>query len=232
VQAPFRMPERALEEMVFGRDHGAVALHVAGVRHGFGVASPCYYPLYEQAQELDMTVAVHVGGDIRVYQRAPEMFLLNNIAPVAGALHSVVMTNLHERFPRLRWAFLEAGASWLPFALQEAFRTEAYGALRSWKDWRMQAEGVLADRRLFVACQMDDDLPYLLGLAGEGNLVHGTDFGHLDVGSDPDGLRLVLARTDVPDAQLRRIVDGNARRLYGIDESFRPADAAQAALTT
>jgi predicted TIM-barrel fold metal-dependent hydrolase len=216
VQAPFRRVERAIEELQFGRDRGAVALHVAGVRHGFDVAHPCYHPLYEVAQDLDMTIAVHVGGDIRVYMRTPQLFVLNNIAPVPAALAALIMTGLPGRFPRLRWAFLEAGASWLPFALQEALRADNFGATRVHRDWRDVAATVLDENRLFVGCQLDDDLVYLSTLVGGGCLLHGTDYGHLDVGSDPDGLRRLRARTDVPAPVLDAVTDTNARRAYGL----------------
>jgi predicted TIM-barrel fold metal-dependent hydrolase len=70
---------------------------------------------------------------------------------------------------------------------------------------------------------MDDDLPYLLQFTGPGHLVHGTDFGHLDLGSDPNGLHVVANRSDVDPDVTAKIVDDNARRLYGIDPGFRPA---------
>ena len=119
-------------------------------------------------------------------------------------------------------AFLEAGSSWVPFVLQETFRADESGVFRSFKDWRIGAAAVFLDQQLFVAAQMDDDLPYLLGLTGPDHLVYGTDFGHLDLGSDPTGLHIVAARSDLDPAVARRIVDANGRRLYGI-ESLLPA---------
>jgi predicted TIM-barrel fold metal-dependent hydrolase len=62
-----------------------------------------------------------------------------------------------------------------------------------------------------------------LQFTGAGHLVHGTDFGHLDLGSDPNGLHLVANRKDVDPEVTAKIVDDNARRLYGIDPGFRPA---------
>ena len=36
------------------------------------------------------------------------------------------------------------------------------------------------ENRVYVTCQTDDDLDYVLGYAGEDNLVIGTDYGHSD----------------------------------------------------
>jgi predicted TIM-barrel fold metal-dependent hydrolase len=223
LHAPVQAMERAVAELEFGRRHGAVSVFLLGQNHGMSLADPSMFPLYEKAQDLDLAISVHVGGDLRLTRRQPGNFLHAGIMPVPGAFYAVLKAGLARRFPRLRWGFLEAGASWLPFVLQETFRGDETGALRSFKDWRQAALEAFEKQQLFVAAQMDDDLPYLLQLTGPGHLVHGTDFGHLDIGSDPNGLHLVAQRKDVEPAVVRRIVDDNGRRLYAIDPAFRPA---------
>jgi predicted TIM-barrel fold metal-dependent hydrolase len=78
------------------------------------------------------------------------------------------------------------------------------------------AHDALAANRLFVACQTNDDLPYLLETAGLGNLIIGTDYGHADLGSDIEAHRLIVERQDIPHEAARRIVDDNARLLFGL----------------
>jgi len=60
-------------------------------------------------------------------------------------------------------------------------------------------------------------------LVGNDCLFHGTDFGHLDVGSDPNGLHTIATRSDLDPVLTRNIVDAVGRRLYGIDKEFCPA---------
>jgi predicted TIM-barrel fold metal-dependent hydrolase len=224
LQAPVRLPNRARQEMEFGRTHGAVGVHMRGLRHGLGVGSAEYDPLHAAAEELGLVMAVHVGGDMRVIAGQPHLVMLNNLAPVPAAFHAVVKTNLGDRFPALRWAFLECGASWLPFVIQEALRSDGYAGFRNFKDWRPSAAHLLSDHDLYVACQIDDDIPYLVDLVGGSNLVLGTDYGHLDVGSDPYGLQILAARaTDSGRGVFADIVDGNARQLWGIPSDFTPA---------
>lgn len=223
IHAPVRTLERAREELEFGKAHGGVSVFLLGQNHGMSLADPTMFPLYEKAQELDLPISVHVGGDLRLSRRQPGNFLHAGIMPVPGAFYAVLRGELAKRFPRLRWAFLEAGASWLPFVLQETFRADETGALRSFRDWRKAAILTFEQQQLFVSAQMDDDLPYLLQFTGPGHLVHGTDFGHLDLGSDPNGLHVLASRSDVDPDVRAKIVDGNARRLYGIDPGFRPA---------
>ena len=38
---------------------------------------------------------------------------------IVGAFHNMIMDGIPERFPKLKVAFLEAGAQWLPYVLND-----------------------------------------------------------------------------------------------------------------
>ena len=69
---------------------------------------------------------------------------------------------------------------------------------------------------MFVACQTDDDMAYVLKYAGEGNLVAGTDYGHADTSSELEALIRMRERADVPPDVMDKALDDNARALYGL----------------
>lgn len=48
---------------------------------------------------------------------------------------------------------------------------------------------MMREKRLYVACQTDDDLPYILKYSGEDNIVIGTDYGHVDSSSELDAIQ-------------------------------------------
>lgn len=223
VEVPFRLSDRAVEELEFGKRHGAVGVHMRGFRYGCGVADPIFTPIYERAQDLDLVMALHTGGDSRITDRDPSLGLYNTLGPVPGGCYSVIVSDLCGRYPHLRWAFEEAGASWLPFVIQEALRCEGSTRVRGFTDWRARISDIFVSGNLFIACQVDDDLPYLLDFTGNNVFVHGTDYGHLDVGSDPYGLQTIAQLDDVSRSARAEIVNHNARRLWGIDPSFTPA---------
>jgi predicted TIM-barrel fold metal-dependent hydrolase len=225
VLAPVRTMDRAFEELEYGREHGAVSVYFLGHSHGMSMSDPSMFPLYEKAQDLDLAISVHVGGDLRVSRRQPGQLLHSGLMLVPSAFYAILQGGLPQRFPRLRWSFIEAGSAWLPFVLQETFRSDFTGAFRSFADWRARAKQAMADAQMFVAAQMDDDLPSVIDLVGADHLVYGTDYGHLDVGSDPDGLHVVSSRVDIDPHVGRTIVDDNGRRLFGIDPRFQPAPA-------
>jgi predicted TIM-barrel fold metal-dependent hydrolase len=223
LRAPLRTMDRAFEEMEFGKEHGATGIQVQGQIHGMVLDDEYLDPFYAKAQELDLVINVHVGLDTTLSQRDARNNL-PGVTQVIVAFHRLAVSNLSERFPRLRWSFVEAGASWLPFALGEAGRgTEIM--LRRLDDETGYEIGLLERKNLFVAAQIDDDLPYLLRFAGENNLIVGTDYGHLDIGADMKALEIIAQRDDISPEIARKIVDTNGRRLHGIDSAFTPSDA-------
>ena len=52
--------------------------------------------------------------------------------------------------------------------------------------------------------------------SGEDGLVIGTDYGHTDVSSDVDAIRVFRERTDISEDVKQKILSDNARRLYGL----------------
>lgn len=225
-QVPMRSPERASEELAFAKEHGAVGMETTGMRHGLPLGHPYFRPVLEQLEDLDLALAVHVGGSYRDYLRCPQANYYQHNLPVPGAFHNLIAMDVPARFPRLRIAFCEAGGSWVPHALSEKFRTNDRGDTRVWGEWRARAREYLADANLYVSCFIDDDMPYLVDHIGADRMMIGSDYGHVDAGTDPDALRIASRRTDLEREILGRILDTNARRCYGIDEGFRPVEVA------
>ena len=69
---------------------------------------------------------------------------------------------------------------------------------------------------MFVTCENSDDLPYIVNEAGEDCLVVGTDYGHTDISSDIDAIKLFRQRTDLTEDVKHKILCDNARALYAI----------------
>ena len=107
-------------------------------------------------------------------------------------------------------SMLEAGSQWLPFVLQELARGTLSGARKQ----DTIEEGMLGQNRIYVACQVDDDLSYTVRFTGADNLVIGTDFGHADLGTDLAAHQIIKERLADDPKLANKIVNDNARRLY------------------
>ncbi|MEE2720530.1 MAG: hypothetical protein VYB45_01870 [Pseudomonadota bacterium] len=71
---------------------------------------------------------------------------------------------------------------------------------------------------MWVACQVTDDLDWVLKYAGEDNLVVGSDYGHADTSTEIDAIRKLKDDGRVPAPIVDKILDDNARALYGIQD--------------
>jgi predicted TIM-barrel fold metal-dependent hydrolase len=199
-----------IEEMRYGAANGAVSVLVRGIEGGRLLTDAYFSPMYAEAERLGLAIGVHIGlVDRQVHhQRSGIIF---SVLPVIGAFVSLFVSDLPTRFPRLRFAFLEAGSEWLPFAFREISR----GADTGRRQNIVVTDRPLSGTSFYVACTMDEDLSHVLRFAGDGNLVLGTDYGHQDLGTDETAHRVVSNRQDVPLYERHRIVDDNARALYG-----------------
>jgi predicted TIM-barrel fold metal-dependent hydrolase len=213
VVVPTQNIKESQEELEFGAANGACGMLTHGIMGDRTCVDPYFFPLYQKAGDLDLAVAFHSG--VRNYQfdglfhsRATTIWKAK--FPVLGAFHSVVMGGLPDRFPKVRWGFLEAAASWVPYMLTDI------GARVN----RLKGRGLIADlmkkNRLYVQCQTEEDIPYILSFAGDDNIVCGTDYSHADTSSEVEALQVIGQREDIsPDAK-RKILDDNAKALYGI----------------
>jgi len=218
VALPLHDMEAAVEEIRFGAANGAASVLMRAHENKRLLSDEYFDPIYAEAEKFDLSVGVHIGNTFD-----PTYTKLNGVmfavAAMTGAFVNVFTSNLGERFPGLRFSFLEAGAEWLPFAMR-AISRGIDGAAR--RDVELD-ETPLAGTNLYIACTYEEDLPQILKFSGEDNLVLGTDFGHSDFGLDLEAHRGLLARTDVDQRILRKIVDTNGRRLYGLERAAEVA---------
>jgi predicted TIM-barrel fold metal-dependent hydrolase len=87
---------------------------------------------------------------------------------------------------------------------------------------------LLANKRVWVACEYEDHLPYLLPYTGEDNLIIGTDYGHTDPFSNVRALQSFVGRGDISDRVKKKILRDNALAFYGIAEAELQSCAPQA----
>ena len=70
--------------------------------------------------------------------------------------------------------------------------------------------------KIYFSCEADEWLlPQALKLVGENQIVYASDFPHWD-NSYPQSIAEIRDRGDMSDAQKRKILSDNARRLYGL----------------
>jgi len=213
--APTLSMTDALDQIRFGTENGACAVLMRPVEGNRLLADPYFYPIYEEASRLDMAIAIHIANgnawlnDLYRHPVAIAATLHRFRVPTVAAFSDVLLSEIHQIFPKLRFGFIEASSQWLPWVLHEAKnRFKTLG--REWPD------NLAREYRMFVTCENSDDLPYIVQQAGEDCLVIGTDYWHTDTSSDVDAIKVFKARSDLAPEVKRKILSDNARALYGL----------------
>jgi uncharacterized protein len=173
-----------------------------------------FFPIYEEAQRLNVPICIHASiGNPAMETLLSQDRDSGNFAKfklsVISSFHSLVIDDVPGTFPDLRFGFIEVSAQWVPHLVHDLARRF------EWKG-REFAKDLLREKRLYVACQTDDDLPYVLQYAGEDNLLIGTDYGHADTSSELLALQTFRQRTDIPPRVIEKILDDNPRAFYGL----------------
>ncbi len=207
------MPD-ALEELRWSRERGAVGVFMRCVEGPRLLHDPYFFPLYEEAQRLNLPITVHIANSnpdmtslLSQYSRSGTFWSLR--LALVGSFHALVLNGVPDRFPQLRFGFIEGAAQWIPYALND-LRRRMPGLGEG-----MKAD-VLRSNRVYVTCQTDDDISYLMERAGEGNLLIGTDYGHNDQSSELEALRVLRNSGRITPEQYRKITYDNPKAFYGL----------------
>jgi predicted TIM-barrel fold metal-dependent hydrolase len=213
VVPPLRDVEASLEQLRWGKENGAVGVFFRGIERDRTLDDPYFFPIYEEAQRLDLPICIHTGAgcptwtaifDIDRNTSFPGVRLLPLIA-----FRDLVANKIPERFPTLRFGFVEAGASWVPYlfhTLRRFFRVD---------DGRW-GPSLFRDYRLYVACEADEDIPYLAEHTGEDHLMIGSDYGHPDPSEEPELVAAIRGREDLTPIVTDKILSANPARFYAL----------------
>jgi uncharacterized protein len=216
---PTMMLDEAITQLRTAKSNGAVAVCMRPLEGQRSMVDPYFYPLYEEASRLDLAMAVHIANGsptyCDLYRHLPGTLRTHGFAlfrvPTVVACYELLMSEVPQVFPNLRWGFIEASAQWVPWICNEIVR-------------RYQAEGrrcpddVLHAYRIYVTCQTDDDIPWLLKYAGDHSLIIGTDYGHTDPSSELDAISVLKAQAGISQETKDRILYHNPMALYHLQE--------------
>jgi predicted TIM-barrel fold metal-dependent hydrolase len=204
----------AVDEICFAKQHGAVGVFFRGIEGEYTLDHRYLFPVYEEAQKHNMAICVHTGCGVR---QILEMFDIarnhtfghTRVMPLL-AFRDLVANRIPEQFPSLRFGFVEAAAGWVPFLihiirrlLKDKFR---YGS---------SAE-LFREYRLFIACEADEDIPYIAKYTGEDHLMIGSDYPHSDPSREDQFVNAINVREDIPAQLKQKILYDNPRAFYAL----------------
>jgi predicted TIM-barrel fold metal-dependent hydrolase len=218
--------EQALEELRFGKEHGACGVFKRALECGEKpVSNPYFFPLYEEAMRLDLPICIHTGsgstGGTRSMAASPDERGTSGLGvdQTIGCFGALAIRRIPERFPTLRFGVIEAMASWIPYVVAKMTAQVQYNTHRDKPRESNFREEFLRQNRFYVTLHVSDDVPYLLAFGTEDSLMVGTDYGHEDAASVQAALQLVEQLGEdgaIPLEVARKILDDNPRRFYAL----------------
>ncbi|HZO82410.1 MAG TPA: amidohydrolase family protein [Candidatus Binataceae bacterium] len=188
--------------------------------NGRTLHDPAYYPLWEEAQELDFAIGVHGGSESAQETLAMDRFkrggavrhVVAHTFEMMAASTSFIMCGVCDKFPRLRVAFLEAGGGWMAGWLDRMDR--------HFDDLGMNDTGLtmrpseIYRRQCFTSFEpVEGSLKLLADYLGADTILWATDYPHLD---GFWGAAKMIKKMGLPPDALAAVLAGGAKRFYNL----------------
>ncbi len=198
---------------------GAI-LPAAGLYEAFGHRS--FWPVYAAAQETGCLLAVHgapaYGLGLERLHRLIEVRTLTHGFSQMVQMTSMIFAGVFDAFPRLRVAFCEAGAGWVPYLL-ERMDLEYGNRPRQAPDLKVPPSEHLRSGRIFIHTELGErGLAHAIQVLGEDIFFCASDYPHEPKDEFPEALEELAERPDIPETAKRKILWDNPIRMYGLDE--------------
>ncbi len=214
---PYHTRDAAVAEMNWAKQQGTAGLHFRPVEAERNLGDRYFDPIYEEANRLNLPICIHTGG-----ARFPADGPAFSGGSPSATLGSILSSKLPERFPNLRFGFIEFGSLWVPQAIRSSVRTSRarfQGADERSRFLSHADPELFKESRIYVACFSDDDIPWILEYIGEDNVIVGSDYSHQDPSEEMNLVEDMRARKDVDGAVMEKILCENARGFYNLDGS-------------
>ena len=178
---------------------------------------------------LNVPVCVHVGSGRPAagadrYDNAYMVHVVTHAFEQMLGCLSMVAGGVLERHPRLRVAFLEAGAGWVPYWLERM--EEHYEYLQPCVPWLTKGPAeYMRSEQCYYSIEPDErTVSFVCDFVGEERIVWASDYNHGDC-KFPRTVEPVLENEELSPSRKRRLLGENAMRLYDLEVAAKLAGA-------
>ncbi|MFF5010453.1 amidohydrolase family protein [Streptomyces phaeochromogenes] len=222
---PLWDPEAAAQEIHRCAAKGAKAISFPENTVGLGL--PSFYtdhwdPVFRAAEETGMPLCMHFGSSGKPPITSPEapmavmiaLFGTNSMDATADLLFSQVF----YKFPELKVALSEGGIGWVPYLLERIDLT--WEKHRWYQNVNKEVRPSDLWRKHMYGCFIED----LEGVVrrekvGIDNIMWECDYPHSDSNWPKSRQYVTEVMEDVPDDEVHKMVELNARRVYNFPRS-------------
>ncbi|NIO06571.1 MAG: amidohydrolase family protein [Deltaproteobacteria bacterium] len=219
---PLRETRKAFAALEEIQSLGASAAVVFGTAGDLPLSHPSFSPIWDEFARTGLPLCVHMGMSYPPFEDlSTNIFTAHAIGmgiPGQLAFAAVVGQGMVDRYPDMKFAFLEFGAEWMLYMVQ---RMDHYLPLDKGLEMpgtdtlpRQKIQDYVRSGRIFVAPEADDVLlPQEINMFGEDQILYASDVPHNE-GRENAALE-ILERDDLSADQKRKFLYDNTVRFFG-----------------
>ena len=227
IQVSLHDVDGALAEIERGVKSGLTGgVGLPGMQSGLpGYNDPCYEPLWALCAEMDLPLTHHGGtpmADARLYGSDPfQVAALNSVETGVVSRRPflfLMFGGVFDRHPSLKLVITEAFADWVPPVLRQLDSHVEQFWMSGIRERLQLRPSEYWQRHCHVGASfLSRSEAELRNEIGLDNVLWGADYPHIE-GTQPytrESLRATFC--GLPDADVRKMLSGNAARVYGFD---------------
>lgn len=232
---PCQRPEAAIKELEFLADKGALSAMLPTNVYGRNMGDEMFFPIYDAAEKIGMTLSVHpqtghdgvpgvsgvMGAGSRRFYKYAYVHMTAFPFELMIAMMHMIGEGVFDRFPRLRVAYMEGGAGWLPFWM-ERLDEHVEKLAPQMPTLKRRPSEIIKSEQIVLSCESEETgLDRVLDAAGAGSVLYASDYCHWDC-HFPYSVKDIVDASDLRDEQRERILYKNAVDFFAMKNLPRP----------
>lgn len=220
---PCQAPELAVKELERLARAGATSVMLPTNVYGRNMGDSFFYPIYEVAQDLRMPLSVHpqtghdgipgvsgvMGAGSRRFYKYVYVHMTAFPFELMIAMMHMMGEGIFDRYPRLKIAFMEGGASWLP-SWVERFDEHVEKLAPQMPDLKRMPREIARSEQVVISCESEETgLDRVLDLSGEKSVLYASDYCHWDC-HFPYSAKDIVESRELSSAQKKKVLGQNA----------------------
>ena len=183
-----------------------------------------FWPIFAAAERHDMVLAIHgapsEGFGFDHFKQYIGSHALEHPVPLFIQLTDMMFACVFDEFPKLRFAFLEGGCSWVPFMMDRLdYEYDSIHGREARRRMKKRPSDYFREgENIWVSMELgESSLKYVIDMVGSERIIYASDYPHEPSMEDLTAeLPAFLANPDFSDEVKSNLVYNNAKTLYRI----------------
>ena len=232
---PCQDPPAAVKELHYLAEHGATTAMLPTNVYGRNMGDELFDPIYRAAQDLQLPLSVHpqtghdgipgvsgvMGAGSRRFYKYAYVHMTAFPFELMIAMMHMLGEGVFDRYPRLKVAYMEGGAGWLPFWM-ERFDEHIEKLAPQMPELKRRPSEIIQSDQIVLSCESEETgLDRVLNTSGQTTVLYASDYCHWDC-HFPYSVKDIIEGTDLEFAQKEKVLNQNAIDFFALKNLPEP----------